>query len=112
MKLIAKLKPRRMILVRQTDQQHCQANDGFQEGHPWPAMPRKAVSKDTVPMMDVSKDTTNQAMSKMIVKLTNYKEETTAGTKPESANEEPRPPLLCIGFNNKILRSGGYVRLG
>jgi hypothetical protein len=64
-------------------------------------MPRKAVSKDTVPMMDVSKDTTNQAMSKMIVKLTNYKEETTASTKPESANEEPRPSLLCIGFNNK-----------
>ena len=52
-------------------------------------------------MMDVSKDTTNQAMSKMIVKLTNYKEETTASTKPESANEEPRPSLLCIGFNNK-----------
>jgi hypothetical protein len=47
-------------------------------------MPRKAVSKDTVPMMDVSKDTTNQAMSKMIVKLTNYKEESTASTKPVS----------------------------
>jgi hypothetical protein len=29
MNMIAKLKPRRMILVRQTDQQHCQANDGF-----------------------------------------------------------------------------------
>jgi hypothetical protein len=68
-------------------------------------MPMKLVSKDTndqaVPMMDISKDTTNQAMSKMIIKLTNYKEETTAGTKPGSANEEPRPSLLCIGFNNK-----------
>ena len=112
--------------MRQTDQQHCRANDGFQEGHPWPAMPRKAVSKDTtskvisimneampmklvskdttdqaVPMMDVSKDTTNQAMFKMIIKLTNYKEETTAGTKPGCDNEEQRPSLLCIGFNNK-----------
>ena len=61
------------------------------------AMPMKLVSKDTndqaVPMMDVSKDTTNQAMSKMVVKLTNYKEETTAGTKPESANKETRPSL-------------------
>jgi hypothetical protein len=104
MKLIAKLKPQRMILVRQTDQQHCQANDGLQEGHPWPAIPSKAVSKDTVPMMDVSKDTTNQAISKIIVKLTNYKEETIAGNKPESANEEPRPSLLCIGFNNNIYR--------
>ena len=44
-------------------------------------------------MMDVSNDTTNQAMSKMVVKLTKYKEETNAGTKPESANKEPRPSL-------------------
>ena len=61
------------------------------------SMPMKLVSKDTtdqaVPMMDVSKDTTNQAMSKMVVKLTNYKEETTAGTNPESAIKEPRPSL-------------------
>jgi hypothetical protein len=46
----------------------------------------KDISDQAVPMMDVSKDTTNQAMSKMVVKMTNYKEETTAGTKPESAN--------------------------
>jgi hypothetical protein len=62
------------------------------------SMPMKWVSKDTtdqvVLMMDISKDTTNQAMSKMVVKMTNYKEETTAaGTKPESANKEPRPSL-------------------
>ena len=40
---------------------------------------------EAMPMKLVSKDTTNQAMSKMVVKLTNYKEETTARTKPESA---------------------------
>jgi hypothetical protein len=61
------------------------------------AMPMMLVSKDTtdqaVPMMDVCKDTTNQAMVKMVVFLTNYKEETTAGTKPESAIKEPRPSL-------------------
>jgi hypothetical protein len=44
-------------------------------------------------MMDVSNDTNNRAMSKMVVKLTTHKEETTAGIKPESANKEPRPSL-------------------
>jgi hypothetical protein len=60
-------------------------------------MPMKLVCKDTtdqaMPIMDVSKDTTNEAMSKMVFKLTNYKEETTAGTKPESAIKEPRSSL-------------------
>ena len=65
-----------------TDQLHRQAHDGFQEGHPWPAMPRKAVSKDTtskvisimvnnkneaMPMKLVSKDTNDQAVPMMDV---------------------------------------------
>ena len=58
------------------------AHEVGQQGHQWPGRANDGCQQGH-----------HQAMSKMVVKLTNCKEETTAGTKPESANKETRPSL-------------------